>query len=416
MSDPKRYDARQHHIRPDVINEYALVVIKKLQGAGFNAYVVGGGVRDLLVGLKPKDFDVATDATPEQVKQTIKNCRLIGKRFRLAHVYFQRHIVEVATFRCGHEYATSTQHAANRDGVITRDNVYGTIEQDAFRRDVTVNALFYDPAREEILDFVGAMKDIEQRCIRVIGNPNVRYQEDPIRMLRVLRIANKLNFTIEEKTRVAIFNMSNQLKNMPSARLFKEYIKLFLHGHAVKNYQSLRQYGCLEHLFPHAVQYATDENYNVLVQRALQNTDERINVNKTINPGFLIAVFLWHPLLQLTEQIIQQDNLPFNEALHAASVDLLRQQVQYVAMPHYFSLFVRAIWRLQMQMERCRPRAVAHILSHSRFRAAYDFFVLRQATGEVSQTLVDWWTAIQTRDGQMRQTMIQQLDAMGDGG
>ena len=195
----QRYPARHYGITPDALDEYALIVIKKLQKAGFEAYIVGGGVRDLLVSLQPKDFDVATNATPEQVKQVIKNTRLIGKRFRLAHVFFRRHIIEVATFRSGHDQAISDKYAAHRDGLITRDNVYGTIEEDALRRDLTINALFYDPIRHEILDFVGGMKDMKKQQVQLIGDPAIRYREDPVRMLRVLRIANKLGFAIEKK-------------------------------------------------------------------------------------------------------------------------------------------------------------------------------------------------------------------------
>lgn len=389
---PKRYSARRYGLVPTHIDQDALLVIRQLQKAGFDAYIVGGGVRDVLLGLKPKDFDIATNATPEQVKKTIRNCRLIGKRFRLAHVFFGRHIIEVATFRGGHEQATSQQEAAHREGLIMRDNVYGTIEEDAVRRDFTINALFYDPTSEKILDFVGGMKDLKKQQIHLIGEPNIRYREDPVRMLRALRIANKLSFHIEKQTLATIMAMADHLQRVSSARLFEEYQKLFLHGHAVKNCATLRKMRCFEQLFPLTAACFGETLHDRLVQCALKNTDKRIEAGKSINPGFLLSVFLWQPVLVEAKKIRQRERVSMQQAMDMAGAAILQQQVRFVSMPRRFHQVMREIWTLQAPLEQRKPRIVKKLLEHPRFRAAYDFLVMRAEVGEVDSQLANWWT------------------------
>lgn len=414
---PKTYDANQFHIDTKAIDPHALKVVKQLQQAGFQAYIVGGGIRDLLLGLKPKDFDIATDATPEQVKKTIRNCRIIGKRFRLAHVFFRipgqygQHIIEVATFRGSHKQATSEKQGATRDdGMIIRDNVYGNIDEDAIRRDFTVNALYYDPINQVILDFVDGIKGIKKKKICLIGDPKTRYQEDPVRILRALRIGNKLNFKIQYQTKKQIKSCLDLLDGISPARLFEEYIKLFLLGRAEKNFETLRQYHCLEKLFPLVTQHLNNKMHKQIITAALKNTDKRIASGKSINPAFLISTFLWQPFVQTKKQHAEQDNnLSFYDAHQIAASDILRQQIQTVSIPKRFTETIREIWQLQPQLERRNRKKIYTILETPKFRAGYDFLLLRQQAGEVSKELTDWWTKIQKTNTATRNKMIKNL-------
>jgi poly(A) polymerase len=271
----KIYPAADWGLKPSHFHSHALQVVKTLQDAGFQAFIVGGGVRDLLIGLHPKDFDVATNATPEQVKALFNHCLLIGRRFRLAHVYFKRHIIEVATFRRDHSHASDENQAGHRDGMIIRDNVFGSLEEDAIRRDFTVNALYYNPADNSITDFTEGIVDFHNRQIRIIGEPESRFKEDPVRILRAIRIASKLGFSLEPQTEQAISKTLSSLEQVPGARLFDEYTKLFLHGHANTNFNSLNQYQAFILLFPATEAYLNDSSFNQWLNIALDNTDER---------------------------------------------------------------------------------------------------------------------------------------------
>ena len=279
---------KQHQIPKDAICKNALKVLVRLNEAGYEAYLVGGSVRDLLLGKKPKDFDVATNAKPEEVKRLFRNCRLIGRRFRLAHILYGRDVIEVATFRGPHEGKQSHQADKNNEGRITRDNVFGSLEEDAIRRDFTVNALYYSIKDESIIDFTGGMNDLKHKVLRMIGDVETRYREDPVRMLRAVRFAAKLDFSIEKRAHAVIFEMANLLENIPLARLFDETIKLFQGGYGLKCFHLLREYQLFQLLLP-----LTENNINqssAMIEQALKNTDERVAIGKSVNPAFFLSV------------------------------------------------------------------------------------------------------------------------------
>jgi len=401
------YSTHEHQLRAHHIPQHARHVTETLQNAGFEAYVVGGGVRDQLLGLHPKDFDIATNAKPEEIKALFSNCILIGKRFRLAHIHFKRDIIEVATFRASHEQAAE-HDASSRDGIIIRDNVYGNLEEDALRRDFTINALYFNPANETIIDYSGGMKDIAAKHIRLIGDPKTRYQEDPIRILRAIRFANKLNFTIDAETEKPIHEMVSLLAKMPAGRLFDEYTKLFLHGHSTSNFNSLVAYDALRYLFPESIVHMQDAVFLKFVHAALYNTDLRFMENKGINPAFLIAVFLWPALKAKLHEPVPGVNSSM-EALHFHMAMIMSQQIRHTAMPKKFSGAVKEIWFLQKPLENRKPKQIERLLSHPRFRAAYDFLILRTSVGELDAKIGQWWTEIQLLDNEQRQVKIKSL-------
>ncbi|MDF2691393.1 MAG: pcnB [Gammaproteobacteria bacterium] len=408
MHQPKIYSASEWKLKPSDFHPHALQVVKTLQDAGYQAFIVGGGVRDQLVDLHPKDFDIATNATPEQVKSLFNHCLLIGRRFRLAHVHFKRHIIEVATFRRDHSHASDESEACHKDGIITRDNVYGSLEEDAIRRDFSVNALYYNPVDNSIHDFTEGINDFKLKQIRLIGEPEARFKEDPVRILRAIRIASKLGFSIEPSTEQAIAKALPFLEQMPGARLFDEYTKLFLHGHAVLNYQNLNQHQAFIVLFPATKTYLESPEFEKWVGLALANTDSRYREQKGINPAFLLSVFLWQAVLQAKQELIktgQPQGLAFQ---HAVSTTL-SSQLQRMAMPKRFSANIREIWSLQHILESRRPKMVEKILVHPRFRAAYDFLHLRGQVGEVPTALVDWWETLQKVEQDQKIQMIRSL-------
>ncbi len=400
-------------ITPDNIEPHARNIIEKLQQHGFSAYVVGGGVRDQMVGIKPKDFDIATDAHPEQIKALFDNCRLIGHRFRLAHVFFRRHIIEVATFRAGHDQTNDEKLASTRQGIIVRDNVYGTLAQDAIRRDFTINALYYDPVADHIIDLVGGVEDFEKGLVKIIGDPLTRLQEDPVRILRAIRIANKLGFNIDTATAKEIPGIAPQLVHMPPGRLFDEYTKLFLHGQAMPNFNSLRQFNVLPHLFSNIEACMAHPQNATLIESALLNTDKRLQEGKTVNPAFLLSVLLW-PMLHTHLTQLQNNEPSVNHAyLFAQAVDLtLSHQVKHIAIPRQFSAVIRQIWALQHPLEQRHPKRIEPLLTNQRFRAAYDFLLLRGNSGEISPDAGEWWTQIQTANAATRTEMIAGLNTI----
>jgi len=391
---PRVVPRDEHNISRRDIDPNALKVLYRLNKAGFHAYLVGGGVRDLLLGLKPKDFDVATDARPEEVRSTFRNCRLIGRRFRLAHIVFGRDVIEVATFRAGHEgeaLAGDDAHVHD-DGRILRDNVFGTIEDDAFRRDFTINALYYDVSRFAVLDYTGGLDDIHARRLRLIGDPAVRYREDPVRMLRAARFAAKLGFGIDPDTRASIAELGPLLADIPPARLFEEVLKLFQSGHAVASLDELVRLDLLQYLFPRADRALRqgDEAYSRLLRAALANTDRRIGEDKPVTPAFLYAVFLWPHLLAEAEPAIESGESPVMAFQHAATEALARQQ-DATALPKRFAGPAREIWTLQPKLERYRGKRARKLLSHPRLRAAWDFLCLRRDAGEDLADLCRQW-------------------------
>jgi len=385
----------EHGITSASISEQSLKVLQGLNGAGYEAYLVGGGVRDLLLGREPKDFDVVTDARPEQVRRLFRNSRLIGRRFRLAHVYFGRNIVEVATFRAapGSEGGESLL----REGRIIRDNAYGTIDEDARRRDFTINALYYNIRDNSVLDYAGGGEDLKHGLIRLIGDPDTRYREDPVRMLRAVRFAAKLGFRIESHSERPLRELAPLLDDIAPARLFDEVLKLFQGGFALATFEELRQYGLFERLFPDTEVSLSREEQGfpiTFVSRALQNTDKRIREGKPVTPAFLYAALLWEPVRHLARRYHEQDMDEF-EALQAAGREALSRQLAHTSIPKRFSIPMREIWQLQLCFRTRTGKRSMRLLAHPRFRAAYDFMCLREAAGEDLEGCCEWWTKIQ---------------------
>lgn len=408
--------AEVHKIDPALVDERAKNVVTTLQQAGYEAYVVGGAVRDLLLGLRPKDFDVATNATPEQVRAEFRNARVIGRRFKLAHVQFGREIIEVATFRANHpqgeDEEDSNQAARNESGRILRDNVYGSLEDDAQRRDFTINALYYDPTTERILDYAHGVHDIRNRLVRLIGIPEQRYQEDPVRMLRAARFAAKLDFEIEKHSAAPIRRLAPMLREIPAARLFDEVLKLFLAGKAERTFELLVEYDLFAPLFPaSAAALERDPEYTGrLIRQALINTDERIRQGKPVTPAFLFAALLW-PALPARAAQLQERGMPPIPAMQEAAHGLIMEQVQRTAIPKRFSIPIREIWDMQERLPRRHGKRADLLLENPRFRAGYDFLLLRESAGEKTDGLGDWWTDYQDASDSQRRNMIRELSS-----
>ncbi len=379
----------------------------RLKDAGFEANLVGGGVRDLLLGREPKDFDVATNATPEDVKALFRNCRLIGRRFRLAHVYFRGETIEVATFR-GHHGDGGSGEGEVRNGMVVRDNVYGTMEEDAVRRDFTVNALYYNIADHTIVDYVGGLEDLHGGLLRLIGDPRQRYREDPVRMLRAVRFAAKLGFRIEKETEAAMLELGRLLTGVPPARLFDEMLKMFLGGQAVATFELMRRYGQFGILFPQTEASLEREEQGfpiTFLLRALENTDLRVAQGKPVTPAFLFAAILWEPVRQLAERL-REDGVSPIQSLQDAGDQVLEEQRTIISVPRRFTLQMREIWLLQERLRSRTGKRASRVLSHPRFRAGYDFMLLRAESGEEQRELADWWTSFQDADQQQREQMV----------
>jgi len=403
---PRIIPRPEHGISRANVSENALKVLYRLKQAGYQAYLVGGGVRDLLLGREPKDFDVATDAHPEEVRGVFRNCRLIGRRFRLAHVHFGREIIEVATFRgTGSDQIEGDREIAN--GMLVRDNVYGSLEEDAVRRDFTVNALYYNIADFSVVDYVGGQADLEQGLLRLIGDPEQRYREDPVRMLRAIRFAAKLGFTIERATEEPFQRLAHLLREVPPARLFEEILKLFLGGAALATFEKLRHYSLFAELFrdtEEALSRQEEEFPVTFVSRGLANTDRRVEEDKPVTPAFLLSVLLWEPVRLRYREWIDAGKGSAEAMLLAAGEVIARQQ-SVVALPKRFSLPMREIWHLQPRMEQRSSRRASRLLTHPRFRAAYDFYLLRAEAGEVDPASASWWTRFQEVDATERHRM-----------
>lgn len=388
----------EHGISRANISENALKVLYRLKDVGYQAYLVGGGVRDLLLGREPKDFDVATDATPDQVRKAFRNCRLIGRRFRLAHVHFGSEFVEVATFRGG-GYGESTDGKRHiHNGMIVRDNLYGTQEEDALRRDFSVNGLYYSIADFSIIDYAGGLDDLRAGRLRLIGNdPEKRYREDPVRMLRAVRFACKLGFNIDPPCEQPLCELGHLLRDVPPARLFEEVLKLFQTGLGLCTFEKLRHYRLFAQLFPTTDEWLDREDHTfpiTFVSRGLENTDRRIQEEKPVTPAFLFAVLLWEPVRRRFAQLLAEDMVA-DEAMALASGDAFARQRSLVAIPKRFAPPMREIWSLQPRLERHVGKRPHRLLLHPRFRAAYDFLLLRAEAGEVDAVLADWWTRFQ---------------------
>lgn len=387
-----------HNISRRDISSGALRVLYRLNEAGYAAYLVGGAVRDLMLERHPKDFDIATNATPEQVRGLFRNSRLIGRRFRLAHVVFGREIVEVATFRGSEDNGSGDRHVV--DGRIVRDNVYGCIEEDAIRRDFTVNALYYDISDFSVRDYVGGVADLKARTLRLIGDPELRYREDPVRMLRAARLAAKLQFDVAPEAAAPFASLCELLSEASPARLFDETLKLFLGGYGLASFHALERYGLLATIFPtaaHSLQGPNGASFRSLIEATLANTDQRVRDELSVTPAFLFAAILWQPLQERHAALLAQgkdENVAWSMAVDRAIADQLRR----LAVPRRFTFTVDEIWSLQARFDQRQRKRVVRLLAHPRFRAAYDFLMLRAKSDAKLAESADWWTKAQELD------------------
>ncbi|MGO4701561.1 polynucleotide adenylyltransferase PcnB [Dyella sp. 2RAB6] len=388
----------QHVISRKNISKAALRVLYRLHEAGYDAFLVGGAVRDLLLGGHPKDFDVATNATPEDVKKLFRNCRLIGRRFRLAHVVYGPEIIEVATFR-GTGEEDGSEGGGDRhivDGRIVRDNVWGSIEEDALRRDFRVNALYYDISDFSVRDYVGGMPDVENRVLHLIGDPVTRYREDPVRMLRAVRLAAKLNFRIDAAAFAPFEELGPLLLDASPARLFDESLKLFLSGHGLKSFRLLEHSGLLKFMFPATARSLKrgDEALRKLIEEGLGSTDARVAEGKSVTPAFLFAVLLWGEVRDLAHAWIVK-GVESTQAWGRAVAHVVSEQCQRVAIPRRFTITMEEIWALQPRFEQVQRKRVFRLMAHPRFRAAFDFLLLRGTESQAIDQLGQWWAHAQ---------------------
>lgn len=396
-SGPRSIPRDSHPISRKDISPNALRVLYRLREAGYGAFLVGGAVRDLLVGGHPKDFDVATSATPEQVKSLFRNCRLIGRRFRLAHVVYGREIIEVATFRSSADDGSGDREVHD-GGRLLRDNVYGTIEEDAVRRDFTCNALYYAIEDFSVRDFVGGFEDVQARLMRMIGDPEARYREDPVRMLRAVRLAAKLGFEIEPGTAAPIPRLAPLLSEAAPARLFEECLKLFLSGNAVASFEELERQDLLPSLLPETAA-ALKANLSGALRRmlleGLRGTDARVANDEPVSPAFLFALLLWPAYCRALMQL-QDQGMHAVEAQRRAADRVTLHQLSTIALPRRFSVPMQEIWLLQPRFSLRQRKRVHRLLAHPRFRPAYDFLVLRQSASDAHAADVAFWRDLQS--------------------
>lgn len=405
---------QEHNISRKQISDNALKVLYRLNGAGFDAFLVGGGVRDLLLAEQPKDFDIATNATPEQIKHLFRNCRLIGRRFRLAHIMFGRDIIEVATFRGHHQEPSKNVSAQSTEGMLLRDNVYGSVDEDAERRDFTINAMYYNIADYSIHDYADGIEDLEDKLIRLIGHPETRYREDPVRMLRAIRFAAKLDFDIEEDTGAPIEELAHLLQDIPSARLFEESLKLLQSGYGLETYHLMREYNLFQQMFPSIAEEFTEDYSSpteMMLDLVLDSTDLRIEDGKRINPAFMFAAILWYPMNKLADKLVAEQGMAHYDAVMEASNLILDKQVRSIAIPRRHTATIREIWQLQLRLPRRNGKRASRLMELNKFRAGYDFLEMR---GEVekgeTEKLAKWWDTYQKAGRNMRQAMANEVD------
>jgi poly(A) polymerase len=393
--------ASRHGIRRAQVSSGARRVCEALQKEGFRAYVVGGAVRDLIAGIEPKDFDIATNATPDQVRSLFRRSRVIGRRFQIVHVMQGPETLEVSTFRAAHDEDT----LKDEHGRVLRDNVWGSIEEDAARRDFTMNALYYDPVSEVVLDYHHGVEDLQKKTLRMIGDPRIRFREDPVRMLRAVRLAAKLGLRLDPKVEAPIPEMATLLENVPAARLFDEMLKLLFSGHAVECVKRLREDGLHHGLLPLLDVILEQPLGEKFVMLSLANTDARVRADKPVSPGFLFATLLWHEALANWESRKKAGELPM-PALYAAMDEVLDQQAEKLAITRRIAGDIKEIWALQPRFEKRAGRAPMRLLEQPRFRAAWDFLVLRAESGEIETALADWWREFQDVDDERREAML----------
>ena len=413
LMEPEYHSGKSLGLDRSLISRHAMTVLKGLRQKGYDSYLVGGCVRDMLLGLEPKDFDVATNASPEQVRQAFRNGRIIGRRFKIVHVRYGREVIEVTTYRGAPAETHQDEHIhrVGEEGRLLADNVYGTLDEDAMRRDLSVNALYYDPATDEVLDYHNGLDDLNKGLLRVIGNPAERYREDPVRMLRVVRFASKLGFEIESSASTAIDQHADLLTNVPAARLFDEVLKLFHSGSAITTFEKLRQHGLFKHLFPateNILKSEEDGFPRVFLPLALKNTDKRIRQGKPVIPAFLYAVLLWEPMRQYKEMAMEQGLNEYDSIQQAADRAIV-EEISTVAIPRRFTAQMREIWVMQYFFDQRKSRQVFRLLENRKFRAGYDFMLLRESVNQASPEVADWWTRIQDVDDNERRKMLNSL-------
>ncbi len=401
---PERLGPERHGIDRRAVSRHAIKVCEVLNQHGFSAYIVGGAVRDLIAGLQPKDFDVATNATPDQIRPLFRRARIIGRRFQLVHVVFGQEIIETSTFRA----PANGEEDTDDHGRILRDNLFGTHEEDAARRDFTLNALYYDPLKEEVIDFHRGVTDLKKRTVRMIGDPATRYREDPVRMLRALRFAAKLDGTVAPATLAPIKELAPLVSNVPSSRLFDELLKLLTCGRAMECLRQLREVGLHKGLIPLIDAIFELEGGEEFVELALARTDARIRAGKTVSPSFLFAALLWKLVYQRWQELMQQGEHPI-QALVIASDDVLDRQTRSLPIQRRFQADVREIWFMQARFDRVTPKGIWRMLEHPRFRAAVDFLQLRAEAKEVDSVDAQWWMDLANADHAKRTDMIEAL-------
>ena len=391
----------EHGINPEMVSANAVRVTQTLQDAGYAAFLVGGAVRDLLLAIKPKDFDIATNATPDQVKRLFRRAFIIGKRFQIVHVMFGQDLLEVTTFR------GASVDAAPKDehGRVLRDNTFGLQHEDAIRRDFTINAMYYDPASQTVLDYHGGIKDIRNKTLRVIGVPEARYREDPVRLLRVVRFAARLGFTIDPATSAPIAVMAPLINNVPAPRVFDEMLKLLMSGQALACLQQLRKEGLHHGLLPLLDVVLEQPLGEKFVRLALASTDARVREGKPVSPGFLFASLLWHQVVEKWTAY-EASGEPAIPALHLAADDVLDSQTEKLALQRKIASDMRDIWAMQPRFERRVGKSPYKLLEHPRLRAGYDFLLLRCESGEIDAEIGKWWTDFMAADGPGREALL----------
>lgn len=404
----------RHSISRKDISKNALKVLYRLNRSGYESYLVGGSVRDLLLGKKPKDFDITTNATPEQVRKLFRNCRLVGRRFRLAHVLFEQELIEVSTFRGHHEKIqtydkNSSQQAKN--GILLRDNIFGCIEEDAQRRDFTINSLYYAVADLTLRDYVNGLRDLQKGVIRLIGDPETRYREDPVRMLRAVRFAAKLGMPLSSETAEPVSRLASLLQEIPASRLFEESLKLLLAGYGYPTYLKLCEYKLFQPLFPLLARHYTPSHTTLMentLAQALKNIDHRLRNGIRVNPSFLFASILWYPLLTHAKKLAKESSLGYYEAFALAMNDILDEQCLSLAIPRRITTLVRDIWQLQLRLTRRHGKRAYKLIEHQKFYSAYDLLMLRaevEGNKEVLQ-LAEWWSEFQLAGPARKQSML----------
>ena len=385
------------------INKFAISIIEDLRKNNFQAYLVGGCVRDLLCGIEPKDFDIATNATPNEIKKIFKASRIIGKRFKLVHIYNRSDLIEVATFRSGDDRTNDGSLITDQSGKILRDNIWGTLKQDTFRRDFTINALYYCPITKKIEDHNNGIKHIHEKIIVSIGDPKKRFEEDPVRSLRAIRFSNKLQFKIDKSIKEAIYEKGHLLSNISNARLFDEFCKIFLNGMAENNFNKLSSFGLNKYLILTSPE--KNEFTSRLIIEALRNTDNRLKNNQSVTPGFLMAAVLWPEIL---EKSMKKGAINLRKFFRSMD-QVLRKQQQITAIPRKFHGYIKDIWVLQLKLHSRIGKQPYKTLKHPRFRAAYDFLLLREKAASNKKYLGDWWTDFQKNDDSIKKSLIKDL-------